>query len=587
MYKIIINHRNYSQWSLINTLENKEVFINDFQPIQHHLFDKDIFNYHDTNAICTILDSPIRKRDCIPGVLILQNNKTYGKDKNKLLYKCIPDDIRIPSFLIPYEMKKVGFSKSFSNLYVTFHVKEWSSKHPQGILDQVIGPIDVLENFYEYQLCCKQLNDSIQKFNKQVMKKIQSDQKHSDKEHIVDRLIEKYILSNDRTNEKEWQIFSIDPEKSVDFDDAFSIKSLDDKETVLLSIYIANVPLWIDYLECWEFFSDRISTIYLPDKKRSMLPTILSDCLCSLQENKKRIAFTLDLTIRNGVILSIEFSNTVLKVTKNHVYEDPLLLKSEPYQLLLKVGQQLNNNSYTGYLPFINDSHELVSYFMILMNHFCAKNLYTFKNGIFRCTSKTNSNRQNEKEVSSFIPILNHMSGKYVNIEEIKDDLESLKHESLKHESLNLHVYVHITSPIRRLVDLLNMIQMQKNINIIHFRKEALSFYDSWTQKGHVDKINCFTKSLRKVQNECELLHLCSTNPQLLAKSFEGVCFEKMERENGLNQYSVYLTELKLITTIISCENWDDYEKQMFQLYYFNHEEKFKKKIRLQWIPPK
>jgi len=128
------------------------------------------------------------------------------------------------------------------------------------------------------------------------------------------------------------------------------------------------------------------------------------------------------------------------------------------------------------------------------------------------------------------------------------------------------------------------MIQIQKNINIIHFRKEAVSFYQSWTQKCRIDKINCFTKSLRKVQNECELLHLCSTNPQLLEKSFEGVCFEKVEKENGLNQYSVYLTELKLITTIMSTENWDDYTKQMFQLYYFNHEEKFKKKIRLQWI---
>ena len=41
----------------------------------------------------------------------------------------------------------------------------------------------------------------------------------------------------------------------------------------------------------------RISTIYLPDKKRPMLPTILSDCLCSLQANKNRIAFVLDIKL--------------------------------------------------------------------------------------------------------------------------------------------------------------------------------------------------------------------------------------------------------------------------------------------------
>ena len=34
----------------------------------------------------------------------------------------------------------------------------------------------------------------------------------------------------------------------------------------------------------WRSFTKRVSTIYLPDKKRPMLPTILSDCLCSLQE---------------------------------------------------------------------------------------------------------------------------------------------------------------------------------------------------------------------------------------------------------------------------------------------------------------
>ena len=32
-----------------------------------------------------------------------------------------------------------------------------------------------------------------------------------------------------------------------------------------------------DHLNIWESFSRRVSTIYLPDRKRPMLPTILSD----------------------------------------------------------------------------------------------------------------------------------------------------------------------------------------------------------------------------------------------------------------------------------------------------------------------
>ena len=63
----------------------------------------------------------------MPGVLLLDGNKTYGRQKNgnkikqgKLLYKCIPDDMRLPAFLVPYEIKNMGFSKVFKNLYVLF-----------------------------------------------------------------------------------------------------------------------------------------------------------------------------------------------------------------------------------------------------------------------------------------------------------------------------------------------------------------------------------------------------------------------------------------------------------------------------------
>jgi hypothetical protein len=65
----------------------------------------------------------------------------------------------------------------------------------------------------------------------------------------------------------------------------------------------------------------------------------------------------------------------------------------------------------------------------------------------------------------------------------------------------------------------------------------------------------------------------------------EGICFEKVERENGLFQYNVYLQELKLTSRVIVPQEWENFEKNTFKLYYFVLEEKFKKKIRLQWIP--
>jgi ribosomal protein S3 len=36
------------------------------------------------------------------------------------------------------------------------------------MLSQVIGPVDILDNFYEYQLYCKSLNASIQQFQKNL-----------------------------------------------------------------------------------------------------------------------------------------------------------------------------------------------------------------------------------------------------------------------------------------------------------------------------------------------------------------------------------------------------------------------------------
>ena len=60
-------------------------------------------------------------------------------------------------------------------------------------------------------------------------------------------------------------IFTIDPEKSRDFDDAIGMKL---EDNYVLSIYISNVTLWMEAMGLWESFSDRIATIYLPDSSR-------------------------------------------------------------------------------------------------------------------------------------------------------------------------------------------------------------------------------------------------------------------------------------------------------------------------------
>ena len=139
------------------------------------------------------------------------------------MYKCIPDDKRIPIFLVPYEIKEIGFNKVLTNLYVTFKFVSWSDKHPQGSLVGTIGPVDVLSNYFEYQLYCKSLNASIQKFNRDTHQQIKIRSAGHGEENIIENIVthmsETGNALTDRTGEF---VFSIDPDESTDFDDAIS-----------------------------------------------------------------------------------------------------------------------------------------------------------------------------------------------------------------------------------------------------------------------------------------------------------------------------------------------------------------------------
>lgn len=159
LYKIKIANRNYDSWQVFNSSTNEQIVIDDLNPINHKLLNNDVFIYNKGKV--EILKSNIRTNDNLAAVLILDNNKTYGREnknfgkEGKLLYKCIPNDPSIPIFIVPYEIKQMGFSKVFNNLYVTIRFNHWLEKHPHAYLTQTIGPVDDIENFYEYQLFVK------------------------------------------------------------------------------------------------------------------------------------------------------------------------------------------------------------------------------------------------------------------------------------------------------------------------------------------------------------------------------------------------------------------------------------------------
>jgi exoribonuclease R len=571
-YKIIINKRDYSSYDIfdMSDFEKKEFNID---PFKEKLFFNDVFTFNENKNV-NLVHSTIRIGSNIPGVLLINGNKTYGRKNGKLLYKCVPDDMRIPPFLIPYEIKNMGFSKVFINLYITFSFVDWNDKHPHGSLNNVIGPVDILDNFYEYQLYCKSLNTSIQKFHKDTIKAIE----HKSHDTFIESIKLKYPFINDRTTVKEWYIFTIDPPKSQDFDDAFSICELyneidiedNEHKTTQLSIYISNVTIWMDILNLWNSFSQRIATIYLPDKKRPMLPTILSECLCSLQANFTRVAFVMDIFIKDNEIINIKYSNCLIKVSKNYCYEEPDLIKDNKYIQLLNITKNIGKKNS------IKNSHDLVCYLMILMNYNCAKHLITHKIGIFRSTiiNKTIYIPENiPEEVSKFIKIWNSSSGQYIDGSDIAND------KNIRHDLLDMDAYINITSPIRRLVDLLNMIKFQESMNIITLSPVADTFYKKWINE--LEYINVTMRSIKKLQVDCTLLEKCTNNMELMDKEYDGYIFDKIIRNDGLFQFIVYLPDLKLSSRITLRENISNFESKKFKLFLFKDEENYKKKIRL------
>jgi len=558
-----IEDRQYNVWQATeqNTLEKKEININ---PFEHRIFTGDVCQYE--NDKITHIHSCIRSVSSIPGVLMLENNKTYGHSgsKNKkYLYKCVPDDKRLPEFLVPYEIKKTGFIKKQINKYITFKFSEWESKHPTGTIIQTIGNVDILENFYEYQLYCKSLNSSIQGFNRATINAINL----HPKEELIKNIQDKYPEIENRTNE---YIFTIDSKTTADYDDAIGL--IETGEQSILSIYISNVSIWMDMLNLWSSFSDRISTIYLPDRKRPMLPTILSESLCSLQENKIRFAFTLDVYIEDNKIIKTEFKNTKIKVSKNYYYEQPEMLKNPIYNKIYNLCKSIHSSHK--YVQHIRNSRDIVSYLMILMNYLCARQMNNHNNGIYRSLNmKVHENLPEtlDEEIYKFLKIWKNASGQYICNKKIES-----------HDFLELESYIHISSPIRRIVDLLNMIQFQKNENMLTISQDALDFYNNWINR--MEYINTTMRSIRKIQTECTILELIQNHPNMENTTYRGYVFDKIIRNDTLYQYNTYIPELKIVSRIVCREEFENYSKVSFRIFAFTDEIRFKQKIRIQPI---
>ena len=208
------------------------------------------------------------------------------------------------------------------------------------------------------------------------------------------------------------------------------------------------------------------------------------------------------------------------------------------------------------------------------MNFLSAKEMQKRKIGLYRAVVTRAPQKISSTlpaDVKKFLKGWLSSGGKYVDYEHIEG-----------HALLSLEAYVHITSPIRRLIDLLNIMNLQDNLGLCPYSPPALQFYTNWASS--LEYINTTMRSIRKVQNDSSLLHMCVSSPECLDKIYKGFVFERIERNDGLYQYLVYLSELKMMNriTIRHClKNKKFYD---FRIYLFMDEDRLKQKIRLEYI---
>ncbi len=527
---------------------------------------------------------------------ILCVNRTYGRTENgkRLLYKCIPDDRSLPgAILVPYQMT-ITFTKAHKNKYVLFrrvHVRgpdcertraSASDSTPiggsldsnvgepleRGEIVETIGDVDSRIAFNEYQVCRKRLNISLTPFTNIVKDTL----KHSDEWHLIEKIMT-LNPGGKIADLRNYNVITVDPDSCTDFDDAFSAQIAGN--TLIVNVYISHVFFWMESFGLWGAISDRVSTIYLPDRKRPMLPSLMSERLCSLQKGKPRVAFVMSIRynlITGEQISEPTFMNALINVRKNYSYEDPLLNDNKAYCYISDIASR--NAGYD------MDSHEVVAWWMVKMNAECARKLSSVNGGIFRVQSSTTSITDAPiAEGASVAQVAgqNDFVRRWLKLDGPADPAQ-YSSVSSSHSGLGLDHYAHITSPIRRIADIVNQAAFMKSVMGYDVSVECLRFLDKWM--GKIEYMNTATRAIRRVQMDCELLERCETDSAALNTIHSGMAIAT----ESPGEYTIYIDALKLVTYIKTTSTLTLFEPARFQIYVFNDESRLSRKIRIRHL---
>ena len=113
---------------------------------------------------------------------------------------------------------------------------------------------------------------------------------------------------------------TIDGEDAKDLDDAISLKK--DGEDYILGVHIADVANYVQENSALdkEAFS-RGTSVYLADRVIPMLPHVLSNGICSLNQGEERLALSCIMRIdKKGTVTDYEIAETVVRIDQRMSY---------------------------------------------------------------------------------------------------------------------------------------------------------------------------------------------------------------------------------------------------------------------------
>jgi len=266
---------------------------------------------------------------------------------------------------------------------------------------------------------------------------------------------------------------------------------------------------------------------------------------------------------------TVSFHNECVSVSDNYVYESPELLNDKRYQLLYNITHRLDNS--------VHNSHDVVAFWMIHMNRVCGERMAERNCGIFRSMRIVDKVRANSapvflnEETRRCIQHWNNTSGEYCTAD-----------SNTGHDMMHIGAYTHITSPIRRLVDLLNQMTFLEEAGLVDsISDDARAFRAKWVAK--LDCINTAMRAIRKVQTDCDMLALCVESPHILDSTHRGVVFDRADNGDGSYSYMVFLEDIRLLSRI-KCSGedpLDNYSMHEFRIHLFHDEHTLNRKVRV------